>query len=407
MIVRYFLSLLGAIAMASFTTAIAFDAAMRDRAPAQALGAWPADGLARANFARDLFRAQTARRPDPASAVPDAAMIELSKQALVTEPLASEAVFLLAVGTKDPDRRLALLEAAAKMDRRSALTQSRLLAEYAQRGRNADVIRTIDRMMKVHPELQGVYSHALGQALADPDSYNVVAQVLRADPALANRVLRDASYSDDTIKAAVRVRRSSPQLPLADLDTDRAFLSGLLRINDFDETFALFDRLNQGKLARLNGTTDGADTGSYPPVDWVFTESSRLSAQQVADQSLTVHIGGGDGGVLGRRLIALPPGGYQARGKVTPTAPDEGPSAFRLHLSCAEPNAGTNRIEVSLDDSDPAASRFMVPKGLCRYFWVELYGTASRSPNGIDAVIRDLVLIGIGGQRPVPIVRLS
>ena len=63
MILRYVLSLLGGVALASFTAAIAFDAAMRERAPASALKVWPSDGLASTNLARDRFAEQLPNRP--------------------------------------------------------------------------------------------------------------------------------------------------------------------------------------------------------------------------------------------------------------------------------------------------------------------------------------------------------
>lgn len=404
---RPVLSMVGGIAAALFASSVTLDSAMRDSAPALALRAWPMDGLAKANLARESFQAQAAASADPVNAIPDAAAIALSKAAIVTEPLASEAVALIAFGTSNPDRRFALLQSAVKMNRRDAVAQSRLLVEYERRGQADDVFLTINRMLKVHPELQGVYSNALANALIDPNNFGAIERLLKADPKLANIVLRDAANLENAVGAAVRIRRSSPQIPMADRNTDRAILSGLLRVNDFASAFSLFDRLKQDRFAQLDDASGAADTDDYPPIDWIFTESGLLSAQKLADQNISVHIAGGEGGVLGRRLIALPPGEYQAGATITPSASDVGSAVFRLNLACAEPDVQTNQIEIDLRDPNSASSRFTVPAGLCRYFWIELYGSASLLPNGVDAVVRDLGLMRMGVRQRATVLRLS
>lgn len=406
MILRYVLSLFGGIALASFATAIAFDAAMRERAPASALKVWPSDGLASANLARGSFAEQMLGRSDPLSVIPDEETIALSRRALATEPLASDAITLIALAERDADRRFALLQSAGRIDKRSALTQSRLLLDYAERGQNDDAIATMYRIMRVHPEQRGAYVQALAQSLAAPGDQAPTVALLKKDPELANGVLRSAAAGDDTVRIAARIRVEARLTPLVDRQTDQAILAGLTRIGAFDSAFQFYWLLKKRRLAQLKSASTDLEQNDYPPIDWSFADAGRLSAQWAGGPAdgIRIVVPSTSAGQLASRLIRLPPGAYRLQTTILPGAGDLALLDLGFKIECAEPDVDATTLDIKIGDvktgrGSPSNAGIVIPPNICQYFRISLIASGIRSPSDVELVMRGANLVSPAGPR--------
>ncbi len=391
--------------LAAWVAFIAVDATMREKAPALALMMWPSDGLAAANLARQNFSKQTVGKANALAEIPDAATLALSKRALATEPLATDAITLIALATPSADDRFRLLRASLRLDRRNALTQTHLLAEYARLEMASEAILTMGQMIKVHPEYQGAFVTALVGALADPNNEGAVADILKAEPALGNAVLTGASGVDAAVRSAARIRVNLPRASRGDLQTDRAILGGLARVGDFKAMFRLYALFRKAGTAQIPGqqigeAPDDYPTVDYPPVDWAFGDNGRISAawQPGDSKAMKVTVPAGSSGELAHRIVRLPPGTY----KLQSTTSELSANALKFELSakfeCVEPNVLFSASELQIIPRSLSNSTIVIPPASCEYFQITLYGSSIDSGSDVELLLRRLTMVAVPGQ---------
>lgn len=351
------------------------------------------DGLAKGELAVVMFSKTLEQRRNP-DALPDAATIALAKQAIAQEPLSANAIAILGIGSPDADRRLRLLELASIVDKRNYPAQSRLLLAYAQREQSGDILHMLDRIFKSHPDQRQFYFPALNSIIAAGQDADALAALFTAEPAWADQFFGQAGADRAASENAAKLRLSLADYALTRPPTDRVMIQGLADSGHFAQAMAFYRAVQAGRL-RSPPMPDGQGGGApldYPPLDWVFVDTGSRSAGVVADHGISVRLAPGDAGALGRRLIAVPPGIYQGKATILPGT--GGQLETRLQISCAEAGVAANQLEIVIGSANPAERQVTIPPGICRYFWVALHGSALRSPVEVDAVIRDLVLIG-------------
>lgn len=366
------------------------------------------DGLAKGELAVVMFSKTLEQRRD-ANALPDAATITLAKQAVALEPLSANAIAILGIASPDADRRLRLLELASMVDKRNYPAQSRLLLAYAQRERTGDILHMLDRIFKSHPDQRQFYFPALISVIAAGQDADALAALFKAEPAWADHFFGQAGADRAASENAAKLRLALAGYALTRPPTDRVMIQGLADAGHFAQAMAFYRAVQAGKL-RSPPMPDGQGGGApldYPPLDWVFVDTGSRSAGMSADRGLSVRLAPGDAGALGRRLIAIPPGIYRGNATILPVSDNGGQLDARLQISCAEAGVAANQLEIVMGSANLAERQVTIPPGICRYFWVALHGSALRSPVEVDAVIRDLVLIGRSPSGVSATIRLS
>mgnify|MGYP003385544267 CR=1 FL=1 len=366
------------------------------------------DGLAKGELAVKMFSKTLEQRRTP-DALPDAATIALAKQAVAQEPLSANAIAILGIGSADADRRLRLLELASIVDKRNYAAQSRLVLAYAQRQRIGDILHMLDRIFKSHPDQRKLYFPALISVIAAGQDADVLAALFQAEPAWADQFFGQAGADRAASENAAKLRLSLAGYALTRPLTDRVMIQGLADAGHFAQAVAFYRAVRAGKLRSALGPDEqgGGAPLDYPPLDWVFVDTGSRSAGMSADRGISVRLAPGDSGSLGRRLIAMPPGIYQGKATILPVSDNGGQLEARLQISCAEAGVVANQLEIVIGSANPAERQVTIPPGICRYFWVALHGSALRSPVEVDAVIRDLVLIGRSPSGGSATIRLS
>ena len=366
------------------------------------------DGLAKGELAVMMFSKTLEQRRNP-DALPDAATIALAKQAVAQEPLSANAIAILGIGSPDADRRLRLLELASIIDKRNYAAQSRLLLAYAQRQQIADILHMLDRIFKSHPDQRQLYFPALISVIAAGQDADALAALFQAEPAWADQFFGQAGADRAASENAAKLRLSLAGYALTRPLTDRVMIQGLADAGHFAQAVAFYRAVRAGKLRSALGPDEqgGGAPLDYPPLDWVFVDTGSRSAAMAADRGISVRLAPGGSGSLGRRLIAMPPGIYQGKATILPVSGNGGQLEARLQISCAEAGVAANQLEIVIGSANPAERQVTIPPGICRYFWVALNGSALRSPVEVDAVIRDLVLIGRSPSGVSATIRLS
>ncbi len=398
---RLLIGSLVALLAAGLSLVQTLGAVTRDTNPALAVQLPIIDGLAYGNAAAHRY----ARRLDEKGTLdarPDLETMALARRAFLLEPLSSNAITILGLGASDERRRLALLEQAATVDKRNLLAETSLLDAYARRQQLDDILRTLDRILKVYPDQRSRYFPALIGVIASGKGDGELIAMFKTEPDWSDALLREAAGTSQAVENAARLRAQFAGLAISSPDTDRALLHGLIAGQHFAAASALYDTLK----ARVSASPDG-EALQYPPYDWVFANSGRLSADSVTGGGISIHIARGEAGSLARRLVALQPGQYRAWARFASIPGQANPFQVKLQLTCADTAVKTNRLEIAVSDREVAGQQLTIPPGICAYFWVDLYGSAARSETDIDLVIQDLRLAGRRPASPVAAVRLS
>ena len=366
------------------------------------------DGLAKGELAVKMFSKTLELRRNP-DALPDAATIALAKHAVAQEPLSANAIAILGIGSADADRRLRLLELASIVDKRNYPAQSRLVLAYAQREQIGDILHMLDRIFKSHPDQRQLYFPALISVVAAGQDADALAALFRDEPAWADHFFGQAGADRAASENAAKLRLSLASYALTRPLTDRVMIQGLADGGYFAQAMAFYRAVQAGKLRSALGPDEqgGGAPLDYPPLDWFFVDTGSRSAALSADRGISVRLAPGDAGLLGRRLIAMPPGIYQGKATILPVGGGGGQLEARLQISCAETGVAANQLEIVIGSANPAERQVTIPPGICRYFWVALQGSALRSPVELDAVIRDLVLVGRSPLGVSATIRLS
>jgi len=307
--------------------------------------------------------------------VVDEGTLDYARRAFAREPLATDALFMLAV---DERARLGdagaqgLLDAAAALDRRNRFL-SALQVEQAVRRRDfAGMSAIIDRMARIQPDLTVQFVSPLVAALTQEELLAPMADILAQNPAWAHDFWMAVPGDGVLVERLYRLRQMTGQG--ADAESDARLMAALAAIGRYDDAFAFRD---QAAGAPVSGS-GFVPVGGVPPFGWATQTSGERSMTPRGEDRYEVFVQQGMEGELGRQLLRLAPGTYRFDAAVTPLS-----SAANV----------TARLRCAADD-DLASDRqpldrpatFTVPAS-CRNWWLVLEGSAWQARGGLRAEI--------------------
>lgn len=266
--------------------------------PAIATQLFPANGLAREQAVARSLMAEV-EKPEDLPAVAD----KLGPGALAAverEPLSPKAHAILAMAAGAGQSQSDILASSSALNRRDLLMQGLVLERQVAAREPEAAFKTLDRLLRVHPEQRAALWPVIRRALSDNRALTAFATVLDgSSPWHRNFLIDTATKEDDALLALSRLR---PRLPFEDAEFDRLLVRRLFQTGEIEAAFATYE-----SALRSEGT-DTAGMGwrsEFAPIEWRLVDESGLRAQMALDQTdLEIFVRSGKGGVVAERLIA-------------------------------------------------------------------------------------------------------
>lgn len=340
-------------------------------------GPWLAkNGFNLAEIARAGLRVRQANGVTTVGVEPDA--LELAREAFVREPLATNALFALAIDERAANPRQGgqeLLDAAVALDKRNRYLGALQMEQFSRAGDFASTFSLIDRLARVYPNLTTEFVQPLVQSLRQDDAVDVIAEALADEPGWANSFWH-AVPSDPVLVGRMLALRQRTDKG-TDAASDSALLAGLAAARQFDEAFAFRDSLRGGAPEG----TGFVPVGGVAPFGWKTEASGERSLSSRGENGYEIFVQQGTNGELGRQLLRLPAGRYTFSAAITPVSSAENVTA-RLQCATAE-----SIVTPAQPLTGPVT--FTVP-GTCRTWWLVLGGSAWAVSGGLRSTIADM-----------------
>ena len=317
--------------------------------------------------------------------------IRAARAARAIDPLARDALGILAQtmpGDVEPE---AVMAAAARISKRGTLLQGTLLEYHTVRGDLPATIRTIDRVLAVYPRLTSQIMPIYVDALTREGAVPLFAEMLRNDPAWENAFFSAASRRTDLLGPLIALRLELGADAEVEEDVDTQLMGALIDAGRLSDARAIY-ALAAGDAARPARTRDGGLTLDWrtelPPFDWTLQDDPGEYARVIRrDDALELSFRRGRGGEVARRLL-IPPRPIGAI-TVTHDFADSGAAEnIRLTLECD----GVDR-ELIDRPLGPSPTRLAVPAGAaCARYAIALGGRAWSTGNSVEGKIEGIVL---------------
>ncbi|MEL7199444.1 MAG: hypothetical protein AAGL10_14125 [Pseudomonadota bacterium] len=298
------------------------------QAPDQAAMLFPLNGIAKEQLAFRQFRTKLS----DGVAIPDAAQdaLAIARNGLSSDPLAPKSHALLAMAESDPDKRRAILAAAKTLNRRDLALQGVVLEQHLENEQFAQVVETLDQMLRVHPDRSETFFPLLIAALKVDEAAPQFPRIVNGDAAWHVDFVREAARDDEALVNLASIRA---EIPIDDRPFDSLLITGLARIGEMETALSLYQ-----ERVELPRSRDARETGEwpsdYPPFDWALAEQSDFRAQTTRDgENLELYSRSGQGGVMARRVIQSPKAPFVANSSLTMRATGRS-EAVRFNLRC-------------------------------------------------------------------------
>ncbi len=335
------------------------------------------NGFALAELARGGLRVRQSATATTLVVEPRA--LNLARRAFAREPMAGNALFVLAVDERARNAAGAggqsLLDAATAINKRNRYLGALQMEQFARAGEYEQTFAIVDRLARVHPQVRGEFVQPLIQALREESAVPVMADALAANPRWAKDFWL-AVPADPVLVGRMFALRQRVDAG-TDAISDARLMNGLVLAERFEDVLAFRDSLPGG---RPRGTGFVA-VGGEPPFGWNLEASGERAMTQQGDDGYDLFVQQDTSGVLGQQLLALSPGRYTFSATVSPQSAAENLS-LRFRCATARGDAGTTQPL-----GEPAT--FVVGTG-CRAWWLEVMGDAWNLRGGLRATLTNM-----------------
>lgn len=307
--------------------------------------------------------------------------LAMARRAFVREPLATDALFVLAVDERaregaDGDQQL--LAAAAGIDRRNRLLNSMQMEQDVRRGDFVAMSRSLDRMARIEPDMGEQFVLPVVQALADERVLAPVRRILERSPVWAPAFWMAVPNNPLLAGRMYQLRQTTDQGTTP--ESDARLMDALVAGERYADAFAFRDRVS-GRRAAGSGFVAAGGTA---PFNWDAQSSGELSMSPQGGNGYELFVQRGFSGELGRQLLRLAPGAYRFSAKMTPVSQA---ANFSLRMRCAD-----NPEQQIGPRPMPGPVSFTVPAG-CRHWWLVIEGSAWQARGEIRAEIEDMQFV--------------
>jgi len=267
--------------------------------PRQALMLNPLNGLATERAAFEVFR-KAVKDPENLE-IPAQNARPLALRAWKLDPLAPKALAILALSAPGSDDRRAILEQAARLNKRDLTLQGAFLEQAAMDEDFQSGFEALDHMLRTHPNQAEVFFPFLVQTLNDGQSTAALILILDGTSPWHGRFWRSAVSTPKSRLALAQIRSD---IVIDDAGFDRALISGLAgdgQMQLAEQVYRTVGRQIGRTQERKSVTTWASD---YPPFEWQLVSRASLRAQVSEDRrGLEIFARPGRGGEVARRVF--------------------------------------------------------------------------------------------------------
>ena len=296
--------------------------------PELAVSLFPANGLAREQFAFGKFLALV----EKAGGQPAAAKLALTdaKKALGSEALAPKAYVIMALAQEDRVQKRELLDLAYRINRRDLALLGLVLQERLAEEDYPGTVEVLDQLLRVHPEYSQEFFPALLAALTQPSTEPLFADMLDGSAPWHERFLSYAVARKEALPSLARLR---PSLDIADSQFDQRLISGIVQAGDTGDARALLKTIGgQAGSTQADGVLDWST--DFPPLDWRLVDEAGFRAVVVDGAAgLDISVRPGKGGLIADRIVNAPRPPFLIRVTHSSTLPGQ-LKDIRLQLQC-------------------------------------------------------------------------
>lgn len=290
------------------------------------------------------------------------AAVALARRAFAAEPLATDALFVLAVdrlAKGDQAGLQAILAGAEALDKRNRNIGALQLSEAVNDGDLQGTFAIVDRLATVSPDLAGNFVQPLIASLDSEAAMPELQAALERQPAWAAGFWQSVPSEPQRVGRMYALRQ---RIDFGtDAESDAQLLAGLVASGRFSEAFAFWRQVSGDE----DNATGFVQSASYPPIGWQFVSSAERSMTPRGDTQYDIYIQNEIRGELGRQLLQLSAGQYRFSANVTPVSEAVNVTA---RLDCAD-SPDIKGEEKPLD----AVASWTV-SGDCNAYWLVLTG---------------------------------
>jgi hypothetical protein len=233
----------------------------------------------------------------------------------------------LALSEKDSGKKRQIIALASQLNRRELSLQGLVLEQKATDGDYAATITTLDQILRVHPQRKAEFFPLLAEALAQPETTQLFADLLRNPLPWRDAFLTFAVSDPRTLDALTKLRGDIDPDNLA---FDQKLIASLVARGSLPQAVSSYRRVNAPDRQERAAPWQAA----YPPLDWKLSDVAGLRAQPNKPMTeLEFYIDPGNGGVLASKTIPAPASRFTIRmnSEIEPVAQSKD---LKLQVSC-------------------------------------------------------------------------
>ncbi|GEM_PF-6505976 len=297
----------------------------------------------------------------------------LARRAFAAEPLATDALFVLAVDarqTRGEEAAREIVRLAGELELRNRyLGVLRMQDALADQDIDA-AFAVLDQITLVNPDMAGPLVTAMTPLLSEPASRASMAEALAREPAWAEDFWTFAPRNPDAVVGLLDLRSRVDMGTNAESDT--LLLTAAVRQERYDEALAMWERLEGSATDTLAYSSDE----DYAPIGWAFEQDARKSVNLTQNGGYRIFVAGNSSGAIAQQLVRLTPGEYVLEMDGQADVLTRLQSALQCADSDANPQWRTGAEE----------TRFTV-SGECSIHWLMLGADTFEQSNTIEGVL--------------------
>tara|TARA_B100001057_G_scaffold389123_1_gene396772 strand:- start:253 stop:1383 length:1131 start_codon:yes stop_codon:yes gene_type:complete len=310
--------------------------------------------------------------------VPEEA-VQLARKAWAKEPLASDALSVLATDLREAaevQRLTALLDLASSIDKRNRFVGALQLELALQAEDIPRVFALIDRLSLTSPRLRSEFVAPLSALLGEEGGTPILRDALDARPVWANAFWNRVPDSAEGVSNMYELRRQT-NVGTTD-ETDARLLVGLADNGFYRETLELWRSLE----GNLNNPLAFIDSGALPPIGWRVLSTGERTFSPRGGGRYDIYVERQTAGELARQLVELEPGAYVF---VADAAPIDEAKNLEVALECAT-DEDPGSVGKSLDEE----LRWQIGD-TCEIYWLTVSASAWERARPLRATISNMV----------------
>ncbi|WP_284123826.1 hypothetical protein [Parerythrobacter aestuarii] len=359
------------------------------QAPQLATTLMPMNGLARERLAFAEFGAGATDPTDMASVIQSAiSAAPTAREAIADEPLLPKAHAVLALEMQDQGAQAEFLELATNLNRRDVSLQGVLLQNRVSAADYAGVFETVDRILRVNPDLSEQFFPILVQALGDEQGKEQLAGLLRDPPQWLEDFAMFAVENDAAVETLADLRRGSS------MDYkyfDARLIARLVAVGDLKTAYETYSSIRD-QSAQDQPEASGLWRNQYQPFDWRLANRSGFRAQiSRTGNSLDVFVRPGQAGVLAERIVPVAGSGAGMKLTIKHSLDRSALPMMRVNFLCGNNTQPFRSVEFPASESVISiADR----PAQCEFVRMTIYARPGSTGTPIDGAIESVSLTG-------------